>query len=727
MNINLFRLALELLKPSDWEVFEELTSSFLVPEFSQLRTMAHPSGDGGRDSELFQYDGNPIITFQYSVRKNWRQKINETVKLIKKKFPDIRILIYLSNQQIGGQADELKGELLKNGLSLDVRDKNWFLERATLGEVREHAAERLVDKIARPYLSGEQVINKPSSALSSGEAQAALLFLGMQWQDDITDKGLTKLSFDALVRAALRHSHSDNRITRIEIHQTIQKSLPSTDKDRLTQLIDSALARLTKRYIRHWQKEDEFCLKHEEHQRILTHLAIKEIEETAFNEEITRHCEKFLIEIGNANETDLIDLQERIPRIIEKLLLRKGEAFVLSVMSAELNRFGFEHLNDIIIEDLSNNRPNSNINHHLPEIISETIHSLLTQPGESTQKYLRRLSDSYTIFSFLRETPDVQSATRKLFSYGKVWLDTTVLLHVFAEQVEEDETQRKFSQLLQTCCEAGIEFCVTPSVIQEILAHMNVALACSRRRPIDWNGRVPYLYNQYLQTGKPASDFAKWLSLFRGSERVEDDISQFLLDMFGIKRAGLLDEMAKVDEYLRYAAKRLWTEAHQERRQNEQQFQIDEAKTRQLIDNDLETYLGVIALRQEEQVSELGYQHWLLTLDSIAWQIRNRLRIEFEAKTPPSPLLSLDFLINNLTFGPRRRNLTRLKEQTLPIVLDIEMSESMPQDILQIADQVRQDNEGLPEYVIRRKVRDEINKARRRRGCFGFSSIFDNG
>jgi len=79
--------------------------------------------------------------------------------------------------------------------------------------------------------------------------------------------------------------------------------------------------------------------------------------------------------------------------------------------------------------------------------------------------------------------------------------------------------------------------------------------------------------------------------------------------------------------------------------------------------------------------------------------------------------MSLDFLINNLAFGPERYKLKRSQEQVLPIVLDIEMSESMPQDILQIADDVRKDNEGLPEYVIRRKVRDAIDNARRRRGC----------
>jgi hypothetical protein len=57
--------------------------------------------------------------------------------------------------------------------------------------------------------------------------------------------------------------------------------------------------------------------------------------------------------------------------------------------------------------------------------------------------------------------------------------------------------------------------------------------------------------------------------------------------------------------------------------------------------------------------------------------------------------------------------------------LDVEMYESMPQDILGIADQVRQDNEGLPEYVIRRKVRDAIDHARIRRVCFGISDTYE--
>ena len=238
MNLNLFRLALEHLQPSDWEHFERLSSVFLASEFSNLRTAAAPSGDGGRDSELFCPGEKPFIVAQYSVTKDWKTKIRKTADRLKETLPEVRILIYLSNQQIGGQADDMKGELLDRGLALDTRDRNWFIERGTSSEVREMAAEELIDRIARPFLEGEQIINKPSSPLSSGEARAALLYLGLQWHDDTSDKGLTKLSFDALVRAALRLTHSENRKSRSDIHETICTTLPSTDRELLISYID---------------------------------------------------------------------------------------------------------------------------------------------------------------------------------------------------------------------------------------------------------------------------------------------------------------------------------------------------------------------------------------------------------------------------------------------------------------------------------------------------------
>ena len=89
---------------------------------------------------------------------------------------------------------------------------------------------------------------------------------------------------------------------------------------------------------------------------------------------------------------------------------------------------------------------------------------------------------------------------------------------------------------------------------------------------------------------------------------------------------------------------------------------------------------------------------------------------EFKENTPSSPLISLDFLTGELAFGPARGKINREAESKLPVFLDIDLSEVIPIEIIAIADKVRKENEGLPEYVIRRKIRDACDKERRKCG-----------
>ncbi len=288
-------------------------------------------------------------------------------------------------------------------------------------------------------------------------------------------------------------------------------------------------------------------------------------QEVEFHETISSHCKDCLCEIDESEQADLDDLQTRVPRVIEKLLLRGGETFVTAVLSDRLSLLGFNDLTDIILRDLEGQQPSSKIIHHYPKIVATAVQCLLSQPDKSTQLYLRRLASSYTLFSFLNQTPDVQAATRKLFSHGTVWIDTTVLLPLFAEQLKDDEQQRRLSKVLNACRNAGIEFRVTSGVIQEINAHINNGMACSRYTPGTWRGRVPYLYYQYLQTGQSPMEFQKWVLLFRGEERPDDDLAQFLGDVFDIKREDLKEAAQQVSEELRWAAERLWSDAHKHR------------------------------------------------------------------------------------------------------------------------------------------------------------------
>lgn len=281
MITNRLELALERLQPSDWNRFEKLASAFLASEFDTLRTTASPSGDEGRDSELFAPATEPNVLLQYSVSADWASKIRRTVRRIQETFPDGIMLIFVSNQVIGAAADQIKREVRKaHGLSLDVRDRNWFADRVLHSPAREKAAEELAQAIVDPYLASVGIASYAPSDLSSPEAIAAVTFLGLQWRDDVREKGLTRLAFDALVRAVLANTDSERRMARDSVREGVCRLLPGHSDAQIHRFVDSALHRLTKRAIRHWQKEDEFCLTHEEKLRVADFKAQAALAET---------------------------------------------------------------------------------------------------------------------------------------------------------------------------------------------------------------------------------------------------------------------------------------------------------------------------------------------------------------------------------------------------------------------------------------------------------------
>src|SRR5688572_20773007 len=100
MKTNRFDFALERLGSSDWEKFEKLASIFMAADFPDLRTMASPSGDGGRDAILFSPRDDASVVLQYSVTEYWDTKIQNTAKRILEQFPDVGLLIYVTNQVI---------------------------------------------------------------------------------------------------------------------------------------------------------------------------------------------------------------------------------------------------------------------------------------------------------------------------------------------------------------------------------------------------------------------------------------------------------------------------------------------------------------------------------------------------------------------------------------------------------------------------------------------------
>ncbi len=338
---------------------------------------------------------------------------------------------------------------------------------------------------------------------------------------------------------------------------------------------------------------------------------------------------------------------------------------------------------------------------------------MLATLREPIQHHLRDLADAYTLLVFLRQTPDVQGAVKKIFSHGQIWLDTSIILPVLAEELLDDGKGR-FQQMIRIASEAGIEFFVTGGVVEEVDRHINLCLLCTRQLST-WDGPLPFLLEAFLQTGRALSEFEAWTEVFRGNNRPLDDIFEFLQERFGIRRHDLEESAAKAPEEFRLAVQESWYRIHSTRRERSGKS-VDLIAVNRLGKHDSENYVGVTQRRSQETATALGYRSWWLTLDRRALSIPKLLKEEFGIDAPPAPVMSLDFLGQYLTLGPIRARIPKASARKLAVTLEPRLVSFLTRDLIKEASEIRREMKALPEGVIRRRVRDHLDEARRKMG-----------
>ncbi|MCQ8128453.1 hypothetical protein [Methylomonas rivi] len=722
-----FTLALERIQPTDWARFEQFASAFLTSEFDNLRTVASPSGDEGRDAELFSPTSEPEIVLQYSVTKHWTTKIRDTAKKVKKNLTHARQLLYVTNQQIGADGDGLKKELrTKYQLILDIRDSSFFLDRYEGDDHREAVAENLARDIVDPFLESKDVIQKKAQALTTAESRAALVFLELQWQDDGREKGLTKTAFDALVRTALRGTNPDYRLTRNQVYDLVKKIIPTDDIAFLIAETDKSLSRLNKNFIRHYPN-DEFCLSHEENIRLKSRIAEVEINDQELVNDITNALKAVIPEVELADNGNLLSYLSICRISMEKFLLQRGELFVSALENGQLQHLEYGSVKRIVQDELK--IPNIN-EEQLTNRLATVIERVLTDPSISTASYLRGIADAYTFLAFLRQTPDIQSAVKKMFSTGEIWIDTSIVLPLLAEDLLPEENWQ-FRKLILAAKNAGLKIKVTPGVIEEVERHINRSQTCYglvNSGQESWDGSYPYLFSFFISTGSAQSFFSKWLENFRGNIRPEDDVSEYLKHFFSIEMTDISIDAQKADLEIRNLVKETWVNIHTNRR-NRSNNGFDPLLSLRLAEHDTENYLGVIVRRQHESEKAFGYTSWWLTLDHKAFEIKPMIEQSSKIKIPLAPVMSADFLANYLAFGPLRGKVAKNMHGALPVAIDPGLVEYLSPELLEIAKSVRLSAKDKPEHVIRRDVRDALDNARRRQGDItnkGLNSVFDS-
>jgi hypothetical protein len=711
-----FKLALTVVEGAQWRAFERLATVFVADEYPRLRPMAAASGDGGLDAELFQPTDDPNVAIQISLRQDWESKITQTCTRLRETAPDTSMLIFVTNQTIGPKVTGIRKKVRSDfGLFLDVRDAEWFLTRRNASAAAEAEAEFFAQLVADPLLSGGTALQRQAQALDDLESKAAFVYLGLQWEDETREKGLTKLCFEAIARAVLRDTTSEVRMSRKQVKEHVARLLPAHNSVARDTQIDGALKRLAKVHIRHWKKKDEFCLTWAERVRLAERLAQMTELDSVLRREIHDMMTRVTHEEGLQMQQPLLaKTVDRTMAVLERILLDRGAAFAEAVTSEGEASLRFEDVEAAVYKDLAAH-PEKGIE---PRIIAATLSSLMTEPPESARKYLRSLADTYTLFAFMRETPDVQSAIVKIFADGDFWLDTTVMLPLFAEDLL-DEPTRAHMHMLRAVRESGSRLHVTEGVIDEISHHINRCKryyrALSDQR--DLYGSEPFLLSCYRLSGRSMGDFERWLETFCGSLRPEDDIIDYLSSFFGIEVSSLQEDADQADQAFRAMVSEIWHEAREQKDRKALALGVeptDPGIRARLIAHDVENYVGIVMRRKRrgERSSAFGYKSWWLTLDGTAFRVKRQLVDRLTDKPPASPAISPDFMLNYLAIGPVRARLSRQTEETLPLMLNMSILDAVPKDLVDLADTLRKELVNLPAHVVKRKIRDTMDEAR---------------
>ncbi|MBP2354111.1 hypothetical protein JOF29_005221 [Kribbella aluminosa] len=671
--------------------------------------MATMSGDRGRDGELYIPDEEPEVAVQYSVTQDWTAKIRATVRRISETMPGVRRLVYATNQDIGAKADDLRTELrIGHGIHLDINDRSWFTERELSHPQRQAAAEELSQKFVDPLLSRRGIEAVVAPSLERHDAKLALLHLTLDNEDKATGKGLTKSCFESLVLAQLHDTDTDNRLKASEIEDAVVGLLGAGNPTQVRALVRSALNRLSAKQgpVNHHRSTDDYCLSHAENLQLRQNVSQFILDEQSLEGEIQAAISEAIpdIEVGGQYA---LQAAKDLRYAIENVLVRRGEGFASAVATGEVQQIEadeiFSAASDAKADSLTRLTKGQTV---------EIVCQVLDQPSESTQRHLRRLADAYTLFAFLRETPDVQKVVVKMFSDGDLWLDTTVILPLLAETLLLDRQARHYTVLLRAALDAGLRLYVTDGVIEEVERHINKCLSFSRIGAADWrSASVPFLYSVYASTGRSRLEFASWLNEFRGQVRPMDDVRDLLREDFGIRHRNLTDLSDGAPLELRAAVQEIWNEVHEKRRANDRE-EIDATTRQRLVAHDVENCVGVMQLRRQEPASPMGYRSWWVTLDRTAFSLAKELTSRLGPDAPRSPALSPDFLTEFLRLGPLRSQIEKDMRDSLPLLTDISRSERLPKDLVALADRVRAECAGWPERQIRREVRDALDTAR---------------
>lgn len=650
--------------------------------------------DGGADAFLEPIYGESQATrfLQASVQQDYQSKIAQTVARLKEVGRQPRELTYCTSRivpRIDQEDDRLTDEI---GVTIRIRDQKWILAQLNQSTQTKAAFKTYLEPELAflKHLGGATLLDTVNNA----DTRALFVFLEQELARRRNQSDLLQSTTDSLILWSLEETDPDLKkfMTRGQILSRIETILPSS-KHFIRNSIDHRLAQLsskgnpTGREIRHYKKDDLYCLPFETRLKVQEENASDELLKKHFIEEqITKAEPHFL-----AGKSDNSELVARITHTaIEKAFESQGIelAAFLEGASHSDQQLSMSDYVDSAIADLD-----GNIDHvhraKLKDIALDALRTMLYESSQIERDYLGKLSRTYALLFTLRADARVIEYFRNLSTKLVLYIGADLLVRALSEHYLRTE-DKMTCNLLEILKNSGATLILNENAANEVISNLrtsdheynnwykwsepNVTLSIARHCPKILVRSYFYAKLNPPQGIASPSGWAKFIDQFvtygslhhpRGGQELQD----YLCRRFKLEFESSDQMLNSVDkDHLEGL-----TEMIQEVRNRGDKAEL-------LARNDALQVLRVYAKRKEindRNNGPFGYRVWWLTHEFHVMRVTGPLVKYYDARYIMRP----EFVLNFIALAPTTQEVRTAYAHIFPTLISIKLSNRMKNDV----------------------------------------------
>jgi hypothetical protein len=701
------KLALEQLSSVDGHLFESFANESLAGEYPNLRPIAGLH-DEGRDAFLFKPDDEPNTFVQHSVTTGISKKISQTIDTLKQNGHKVTILIYCTPHSFNRteEAKELKKKFRKDGISVDIRDREDFIARANETDSATAAAENLSKLKVDPLLAESMVSKGSSLLLTSAQESAILAYFQISFDGEDSDKSVTRLALESLVMWALRQATPEAPLSRAELHKEVARFCPGTDNNVLADRINGILERWNRKKVKHHQKLDAFTLEFVLREANRTRFEALAVELTEVKEVATAVAENAIKDLKIDYPTDASAVGADAFSICQAYLYHQSMAAAKALDGLSFFSSDTATLVEIAEQTYQTKQPQLKCAQltleKFMDCVPVTAQRILESSNVSIKRQLTRIADAYCLLFALRQVDDIQDALRRFAGGLCILLDTSILVPCLCE-IHRPKEEKRMTNLLGYVRQLGATLYVTDECVTELMHTI-------RTSENVYEGHVRYgsstahseLATEYLKSARHKfKSYWEFVQQFVGTQP-EQDLRLLITEELQFKFEEFKQERDKINLGELSDIFAVW-KARRKRRAEEDETVLDG-----LIHNDARSLLLTCVLRSTQTSADAKYRQkwWWLTRDRNAYAVDESRRKPGE----PSVCISPDFLFRYMTMLPTKAGLGLERGKLAPMAIEVASLGFVPEEVTAQVSKAVNDTTAMLPYMRIRKIREGLKK-----------------